>query len=134
MYTIPKGLLDPRKPVMQRWDLVIAALLVFTAVVTPFEVAFVETRHFYDPLFIINRSVARPTLRKAALCPEGFHELWRQGSSSGCEGWGLQDRVKHTPIFPPPVNQHDSLCGLQDCGPPVHGRHCDPFQPHVFRP
>lgn len=55
MYTSPRGVLDPRKVFMQRWDVLIAVLLLFTAVVTPYEVAFIENNSFVDPLFIINR-------------------------------------------------------------------------------
>eukprot|EP00873_Tetraselmis_striata_P012096 jgi/Tetstr1/432360/TSEL_021757.t1 len=57
MYTSPRGVLDPRKVFMQRWDVLIAVLLLFTAVVTPYEVAFIENNSFVDPLFIINRIV-----------------------------------------------------------------------------
>lgn len=57
MYAPPRGVLDPRKVFMQRWDVLIAVLLLFTAVVTPFEVAFIDNDSFTDPLFIINRIV-----------------------------------------------------------------------------
>uniref|UniRef100_A0A061SEQ6 Voltage-gated ion channel superfamily n=1 Tax=Tetraselmis sp. GSL018 TaxID=582737 RepID=A0A061SEQ6_9CHLO len=57
MYSTPRGLLDPRKKGMQHWDLLIAVLLIFTAVVTPYEVAFLQMNSPLDALFIINRIV-----------------------------------------------------------------------------
>ena len=37
-------LLDPRSRMMRRWDVLIAVALVYTATVTPYEVAFLDTR------------------------------------------------------------------------------------------
>jgi len=48
-------LVRPDNPNLQYWDLSIFVALLFTAVVTPFEVAFIET-HF-NALFMINRMV-----------------------------------------------------------------------------
>jgi potassium voltage-gated channel Eag-related subfamily H protein 7 len=48
--------LDPRKPLMQQWDGVVALLLIYTAYVTPYEVAFLETTGV-NPLFLFNRFV-----------------------------------------------------------------------------
>jgi len=57
MYSSPRGLLDPRKRFMQRWDVYVAILLLFTAVVTPFEVSFLDIKQFWNPLYLINRVV-----------------------------------------------------------------------------
>ena len=40
-----KWLLDPTSPRLLRWQLFVAVLLIFTAIVTPFEVGFLESRH-----------------------------------------------------------------------------------------
>merc|ERR1719162_2417172 len=50
-----KGLIDPKGNFMLNWDVVMMVLLIFTALVTPFEVAFLETK--IDGLFCINRLV-----------------------------------------------------------------------------
>ena len=42
-------------PWLQKWDLLTLLCLVFTAVVAPVEVAFMETR--FNALFVINRIV-----------------------------------------------------------------------------
>lgn len=44
-----------RSPFMKNWDLLMALLLLFTATVTPFEVAFLETK--VDVLFVLNRLI-----------------------------------------------------------------------------
>jgi potassium voltage-gated channel Eag-related subfamily H protein 7 len=48
--------LDPRTPWMKQWDVVIALLLIYTAYVTPYEVAFLNTTGV-NPLFVFNRFV-----------------------------------------------------------------------------
>jgi len=48
-------IIDPDSPHMRRWDLFIMALLVYTAFVTPYEVAFMETK--IDFLFMLNRFI-----------------------------------------------------------------------------
>jgi hypothetical protein len=48
--------ISPRTWYMRKWDLVTLVLLLFTAVVTPVEVAFLETS-LWSILFWINRSV-----------------------------------------------------------------------------
>ena len=48
--------ISPRTWYMRRWDLVTLILLLFTAIVTPVEVAFMETV-LWSVLFLINRSV-----------------------------------------------------------------------------
>ena len=46
---------EPADPDMMKWDLVKALLLLFTALFTPYEIAFLETRmNFY---FVVNRIV-----------------------------------------------------------------------------
>jgi hypothetical protein len=50
-----KGMVDPQGPFMAKWDLVMMVLLLFTALVTPFEVSFLETN--LDGMFVINRLV-----------------------------------------------------------------------------
>ena len=47
--------ISPRSRYMRRWDMVTLMLLLYTAVVTPVEVSFMETK--IDTLFWINRSV-----------------------------------------------------------------------------
>ena len=59
----PFMLIDPRySKAAQRWDILTVLALIFTAIVTPFEVAFLETPQSWsaawkDPLFYINRLV-----------------------------------------------------------------------------
>lgn len=48
-------LVDPNSPEMKRWDLCSICLLSFVMVVTPYEVAFLETS--LNVLFVINRIV-----------------------------------------------------------------------------
>jgi len=45
----------PESAFMQRWDLMLMIALIFTAIVTPYEVAFVSTE--LDALFVVNRLV-----------------------------------------------------------------------------
>ena len=52
---VPWCLLLPESKNMQRWDVATVLALFFTAVVTPYEVALLETRP--DGLFMINRLV-----------------------------------------------------------------------------
>ena len=47
--------ISPRSKYMRRWDMVTLVLLLYTAVVTPVEVSFMETK--IDTLFWINRAV-----------------------------------------------------------------------------
>jgi hypothetical protein len=50
--------LDPRMPMMPRWEILIAICILFTAFVTPTEVAFLPPPHSSsDPLFVVNRVV-----------------------------------------------------------------------------
>ena len=53
---VARRVIDPRSPRMQSWDLLIGLLLVYTALVTPYEVAFLETT-WPSVLFVINRFV-----------------------------------------------------------------------------
>jgi len=50
-------LIDPHSDYMRYWDLVIASALLFTGVVTPYEVIFMKTTQPDSWLFIINRLV-----------------------------------------------------------------------------
>jgi hypothetical protein len=43
-YDVSPWLLDPRSKRMRRWDMVIAMALIYTATLTPFEVAFVDSK------------------------------------------------------------------------------------------
>jgi hypothetical protein len=52
----PKHLIiDPNSIFMRRWDIIMALCLVFVAFVTPFEVAFLESKPRMDLLFYLNR-------------------------------------------------------------------------------
>ena len=51
----PYFLLLPESKYIQRWDLVTLGALIFTAFVTPYEVALLQTK--YDGLFFVNRLV-----------------------------------------------------------------------------
>ena len=51
----PANVLDPFSPRMQKWDKLMFSFLIFTAIITPFEVGFCTTK--YDPWFVINRLV-----------------------------------------------------------------------------
>eukprot|EP00939_MAST-03C_sp_MAST-3C-sp1_P000227 g227.t1 len=55
LYDSATRTVNPHSIVMHYWDLVMAVLLVYTALVTPYEVGFLETR--IDILFAINRVV-----------------------------------------------------------------------------
>jgi potassium voltage-gated channel Eag-related subfamily H protein 7 len=48
-------MIRPDNPALQKWDFAILIALLFTAVITPFEVAFLDTK--LDVLFIINRVI-----------------------------------------------------------------------------
>eukprot|EP00854_Cymbomonas_tetramitiformis_P020165 gene20165-24136_t len=50
-----KWVIDPRWPIMRKWDMVTFLLLVFTALVTPYEVAFLSTD--LNAMFFVNRLV-----------------------------------------------------------------------------
>mmetsp|Transcript_38396 Transcript_38396/g.123462 ORF Transcript_38396/g.123462 Transcript_38396/m.123462 type:complete len:713 (+) Transcript_38396:121-2259(+) len=50
-------LIDPHSEYVRYWDLIIAVALVFTGVVTPYEVIFMKQTHPTDWLFVINRAV-----------------------------------------------------------------------------
>ena len=50
------GLVDPEVPFFQFWDIFMIVLLLFTSIVTPFEVAFLNAESV-DTLFVINRLV-----------------------------------------------------------------------------
>ena len=54
---VPPGMLvlSPTSPFMKKWDIFMMLLLVFTAIVTPIEVAFMETS--LNALFVLNRLV-----------------------------------------------------------------------------
>ena len=47
--TRPPLMIDPRSKFARKWDQIIAVLLLFTAIVTPYEVAFISTQ--YNALF-----------------------------------------------------------------------------------
>jgi hypothetical protein len=49
------NLIRPDNPTLHKWDIVMILAILFSAVVTPFEVAFIETK--FDALFIVNRIV-----------------------------------------------------------------------------
>lgn len=51
----PPYMIDPRSKSSRQWDIIIAVLLLFTALVTPYEVAFISTQ--FNALFYINRIV-----------------------------------------------------------------------------
>ena len=59
----PKFLILPESTYMQRWDLVTLLALIFTAFVTPYEVALLESDcewgdlSTWDPLFTVNRLI-----------------------------------------------------------------------------
>ena len=50
-----RGVINPNSEFCKNWDLLMVALLIFTALVTPFEVAFLSPS--WDALFVINRLV-----------------------------------------------------------------------------
>ena len=55
---VPPFVIDPRSARMRRWELVTAAALIFTATVTPVEVAFLPPpSEWSDALFVTNRVV-----------------------------------------------------------------------------
>ena len=51
------GVIHPNALVMRRWDLLVIILLAYVAVVTPWEVAFLESSSTISALFVINRIV-----------------------------------------------------------------------------
>jgi len=48
-------LIDPNSDYMKYWDIMVVLCLIFTAIVTPFEIAFLKPA--YDSLYVINRCV-----------------------------------------------------------------------------
>ena len=53
-----RGIIDPRTSgFIQNWDLAMMLLLLFTALVTPYEVVFLEASTTVTPLFVVNRLV-----------------------------------------------------------------------------
>jgi hypothetical protein len=95
--------LSPLEPAMRRWDVVTVLLLVFTAVVTPFEIAFLTSS--VDGLFFVNRFVDIGFLsdmfinfRLAYLSDTGAYEfspakIWVHY----CKGWFFLDLVSLIP-------------------------------------
>ena len=61
--------IDPRKSkVMGYWDAITGLALIFTALVTPFEVAFLEAAESAgEPMFIVNRCM-QPSSTASARC------------------------------------------------------------------
>ena len=55
-YRSSRYMIDPRDPFMRKWDLVSVILLCFAAIVTPYEVAFLEVKYF-STLWWINRVI-----------------------------------------------------------------------------
>ena len=61
-FMISPWLLDPRSTRMKQWDLLIALALVYTAIITPYEVAFIDTKPGSDidtslsafPIYVFN--------------------------------------------------------------------------------
>ena len=47
------GVINPHCQYIRRWDVVMALLLVYTAIVTPFETSFLSTK--FDFLYVVNR-------------------------------------------------------------------------------
>ena len=80
--------IDPRNSkFMPYWDMVMLAALIFVAVVTPFEVTFLEERsiHDLDILFVVNRFIDFCFLVDMFLC---FNLSYQAGRSSGVGGSG----------------------------------------------
>ena len=50
-----KWVIDPQRPMIMLWDQLVGLLLVYTAIVTPYEVAFLEP--YVGVLFVLNRFV-----------------------------------------------------------------------------
>ena len=63
----------------QKWDFVIVAMLLFTAIVTPYEVAFLSTS--FDGLFIMNRVV---DLSFIIVRSTTHSHMLQQGGGVGC--------------------------------------------------
>eukprot|EP00404_Azadinium_spinosum_P016017 CAMPEP_0180529830 /NCGR_PEP_ID=MMETSP1036_2-20121128/61592_1 /TAXON_ID=632150 /ORGANISM="Azadinium spinosum, Strain 3D9" /LENGTH=347 /DNA_ID=CAMNT_0022543585 /DNA_START=1 /DNA_END=1042 /DNA_ORIENTATION=+ len=49
-------LIDPHSKYMKVWDMVVTACLIFTSLVTPFEIAFMETT-IGSPIYLVNRFI-----------------------------------------------------------------------------
>ena len=53
-----RGIIDPRTSAfIQNWDLAMLLLLLFTALITPYEVVFLPASNSISPLFVVNRLV-----------------------------------------------------------------------------
>jgi len=52
-----KCIIDPKSTFQSRWDVIMMVLLLFVAIVTPYEVGFLEIEDMLHPLWIINRVV-----------------------------------------------------------------------------
>jgi hypothetical protein len=84
MSSATRYLVSPDGSFCQRWDLLIIVLLIFTATVTPYEVAFVTTR--LDGLFVINRCVDFVFLVDILI---NFCLIFKDGSGKFVKDWGV---------------------------------------------
>lgn len=50
-----KYMISPNSPFLQNWDCIVIMALIFTALVTPYEVALLDTH--LNPLFVVNRLI-----------------------------------------------------------------------------
>ena len=87
----PWYVLDPRAPMMGRWDAITSVALIFTAFATPIEVGFLEAPETAShPLFIINRVVDGVFLLDIALsfvCMYKVVVVGRQAAVDANSAW-----------------------------------------------
>ena len=100
-------IIDPRRPpwsrILPRWDLTVLAALFFTAIVTPFEVVFLESGAVITPLWCINRFVDVLFFLDRKLCH--LHHSCNRISCTPCESQGTaahRTQTRHLPRCAPP--------------------------------
>lgn len=85
-----RGIIDPRQAgFVQSWDVCMVLLLIFTALVTPYEVVFLPSTSEVNGLFVVNRLVDLAFLADMYV---QFHLAFQSGSAHGSK-WVL-DRTE----------------------------------------
>ena len=119
-----KYVIDPRiSKFMPWWDMAMVAALVFTLVVTPFEVAFIDGGKYIDTLFYVNRIVDISFMVDMVLT---FHLAFPEKASKGghwefkqdkiaiayLKGWFIVDLVSVFPFWCLTLEWHDMFGNL----------------------
>jgi len=87
----PKYIIDPESKYVHKWDIVILISLLFTALVTPYEVALLSTQ--IDALFFLNRIIDIFFLKDMVM--NFFLSYWEE-SVVGASGMWVKDLKKNS--------------------------------------